>query len=146
MTIDFPTVLKALLLSAAAAFWAGHAAAQLDCPEGMDPVNEYRLFFGVENEAGTVVSEGQWSQFLADTVTPHFPAGLTVFDGRGQWLDPVGRLNRDRVKIVMAAVAGDRDMTAVNEIAAEFISRFEAAAVFHMWNGSCAAIILDRSG
>lgn len=146
MIIDFPTGLKALLLFAAAAFWAGHATAQRGCPEGMDPVNEYRLFFGVENDDGTVVTEGQWTQFLADTVTPRFPAGLTEFEGRGQWLDPAGRLNRDRVKIVMAAVAGDRDMTPVNEIAAEFIARFGAAAVFHMWNESCAAIILDRSG
>ena len=146
MIIDFPTGLKLLLLSVAAAFWAGNAAAQRDCPEGMDPVNEYRLFFGVENEEGTVVTEEQWTQFLADTVTPRFPAGLTVFDGRGQWLDPAGRLNRDRVKIVMAAAVGDRDLTPVNEIAAEFIARFGAAAVFHMWNGSCAAIIVDRSG
>lgn len=146
MIIDFSTGPKALLLSAAVALWAGHATAQQDCPEGMDPVNEYRLFFGVENDEGTVVTEEQWAQFLADTVTPRFPAGLTVFDGRGQWLDPTGRLNRDRVKIVMAAAAGDRDLTPVNEIAAEFIARFGAVAVFHMWNASCAAIILDQSG
>ena len=146
MITDFPTGLKALLLSVAATFWAGHAAAQRDCPEGMDPVNEYRLFFGVENDEGTAVSEGQWTQFLVDTVTPRFPAGLTVFDGRGQWLDPAGRLNSDRVKIVMAAAAGDRDLAPVKEIAAEFIARFGVAAVFHMWNESCAAIILDQSG
>ena len=146
MIIDFQTGLKAVLLSAAAALWAGHAAAHRDCPEGMDPVNEYRLFFGVENDEGIVVTEEQWTGFLADTVTPRFPAGLTVFDGRGQWLDPAGSLNRDRVKIVMAAAAGDRDLTPVDEIAAEFIARFGAVAVFHMWNESCAAIILDPAG
>lgn len=146
MIIGFQTGLKALLLSVAAALWASHATAHRDCPEGMDPVNEHRVFFGVENDEGTVVTEEQWTRFLADTVTPRFPAGLTVFDGRGQWLDPAGMLNRDRVKIVMAAAAGDRDLTPVNEIAAEFMDRFGAIAVFHMWNESCAAIILDPAG
>ena len=146
MIIDVPTGLKALLLSAAAVLWAGHADAQQECPEGMDPVNEYRLFFGVENDDGIVVTEEQWTHFLADAITPRFPAGLTVFDGRGQWLDPTGKLNRDRVKIVMAAVAGDRDLAPVKEIAAEFLDRFGAPAVFHMWNASCSALILGQSG
>lgn len=146
MFIDFPNGLKALLLSAAAVLWAGHAVAQQDCPEGMDPVNEYRLFFGLENDDGIVVTEEQWTHFLADAITPRFPAGLTVFDGRGQWLDPTGKLNRDRVKIVMAAVAGDRDLAPVNEIAAEFLDRFGAPAIFHMWNASCSALILGQSG
>ena len=69
---------------------AGPAGAGAECPKGLEPVTEFRLFFGLTDKDGKIVTEDQWQQFLADTITPRFPAGLTVFDGRGQWLPPSG--------------------------------------------------------
>ena len=128
--------------SVAVALGIGSAAGAKSCPEGMQPTNEFRIFFGVDGDAGTV-SETQWMQFLATEVTPRFPAGLTVFDGTGQWLDPSGELHHDTVKIVMAAVPGETDIAVAREVASEYIDQFGQLAVFQMWNSSCSALIFE---
>src|SRR5947209_19923987 len=46
-----------------------------------------RLFFGLSRPDGGVVSEAEWRAFLADAVTPRFPAGFTVVAAEGQWRD-----------------------------------------------------------
>ena len=58
-----------------------------------------RLFFGLHGAAG-IVSEPEWTRFLADTVTPRFPDGLTVFEASGQWRGPGSRLEREPARVV----------------------------------------------
>ena len=45
------------------------------------------LFFGMDKPTGETVSEDEWQKFVADIVTPRFPAGFTVDDALGQYLD-----------------------------------------------------------
>ena len=49
-----------------------------------------RLFFGRAIPGGGLVSEAEWTAFLANVVTPRFPDGLTVCPTEGQWTDPRG--------------------------------------------------------
>ena len=91
---------------------AGSAGAVAECPEGLIPVTESRLFFGLADAAGKVVTEDEWERFLANTVTPRFQAGLTVFEGRGQWLEPSGNLQRELVKVIVGAVTSGRGNSA----------------------------------
>ena len=142
MTVDVRHWLVALIVSLAVGVTANPAAAARDCPEGLEPVDEFRLFFGLADASGKVVTEEEWQGFLADTITPRFRAGLTVLEGRGQWLDPTGVLQREPVKVVMGAIATqtDRSMTLVDEISAEFQARFGQDPVFRMWNPACAGI------
>ena len=100
---------------------ASSAGALAECPKGLIPVTEFRLFFGLADAAGQVVTEDEWQRFLADTVTPRFRAGLTVFEGSGQWLEPSGNLQREPVKVIVGAVTSDVDesMKLVDEISAE---------------------------
>jgi len=58
-----------------------------------------RLFFGLHGPAGTI-SEPEWARFLADTVTPRFPDGLTVFEASGQWRGPGSQLEREPSRVV----------------------------------------------
>src|SRR5260221_13953695 len=44
-----------------------------------------QLFFGLSRPDGTNVSEAEWQDFLAEIVTPRFPAGFTVSVAEGQW-------------------------------------------------------------
>jgi hypothetical protein len=46
-----------------------------------------QLFFGHSIPGGGTVSESEWQDFLATSVTPRFPDGLTVLDGHGQWFE-----------------------------------------------------------
>lgn len=77
------------LLLCGPATWANAGA---ECPVGLSPVTEFRLFFGLTDAAGNTVSEEEWGTFLNDTITPRFRAGLTVIDAGGQWLDTTGTL------------------------------------------------------
>ena len=108
----------------------------------LEPVGEFRLFFGLADATGKVVTEEEWQRFLADTITPRFRAGLTVLEGRGQWLEPTGNLQREPVRVVMGAVAADTDrsMKLVDEISAAFQARFGQDPVFRMWNPACGGI------
>lgn len=112
------------------------------CPKGLTPVTEFRLFFGLAHEDGRTVSEKQWQEFLADTITPRFRTGLTVLDARGQWLTPKGVVEREPVKLVIGAVSGDTttSMKLVDEISAAYRERFKQDPVFRMANPACAGL------
>ena len=142
MMFDVGVWLSAFLISLVMGVTIGSADAAQDCPKGLKPVGEFRLFLGLADMAGKTVTEDEWQQFLADTITPRFQAGLTVLEGRGQWLEPSGNLQREPVKVVIGAVASDMDqsMKLVDEISAEFEAQFKQDPVFRMWNSACAGI------
>ncbi|MEU6013310.1 DUF3574 domain-containing protein [Streptomyces sp. NPDC047515] len=58
---------------------------------------ETRLFFGTERpDGGPRVTDRQFHAFIDEEVTPRFPNGLTIQDGRGQWRDSHGLIERER--------------------------------------------------
>ncbi|MET9802650.1 DUF3574 domain-containing protein [Streptomyces sp. NPDC006368] len=75
---------------------------------------ETRLFFGTERpDGGPDVTDEQFMAFVDREVTPRFPEGLTVQDGRGQWRDAGGTIERERsyelILLYPAAEARTRD-------------------------------------
>ena len=121
---------------------ASGSGADQGCPNGLTPVTEFRLFFGLAHEDGRTVTEEQWQEFLADTITPRFRAGLTVLDARGQWLTPKGVIEREPVKLLVGAVSGDTtaSMKLVDEISAAYQERFKQDPVFRVSNPACAGL------
>ena len=115
-----------------------------ECPDGMDTFIELNVYFGQEKGDGGTVSEEAWQTFLADTVTPRFPDGLTVLEARGQWLDTdEGRLYRESTKVLNVLVpagASDASMAAIREISDIYKARFEQQAVFHTALPACAEV------
>jgi hypothetical protein len=60
------------------------------------------LYFGTTKPDGTAYTEEEWLTFLADEITPRFPAGLTVLTGLGQWQDESGILQeRSQVLVIL---------------------------------------------
>ncbi|MFF9505893.1 DUF3574 domain-containing protein [Streptomyces sp. NPDC014724] len=58
---------------------------------------ETRLLFGTERpDGGPHVTDRQFLAFIDEEVTPRFPNGLTIQDGRGQWRDSHGVIERER--------------------------------------------------
>ncbi|MFC7306532.1 DUF3574 domain-containing protein [Streptomyces monticola] len=79
-----------------------------------DKYLETRLFFGTERpDGGPDVTDKQFMRFIDREVTPRFPDGLTVQDGRGQWRDANGRIERERsyelILLYPATEATERD-------------------------------------
>src|SRR5487761_1103704 len=62
------------------------------------------LFFARGISGRAPVTDAEWAEFAAQTVTPNFPDGFTVFDGQGQWRNPhTGHLARDPTKVLLVA-------------------------------------------
>ena len=114
------------------------------CPDGMDPFTEINVYFGQEKGSGETVAEEEWQSFLADTVTPQFPDGLTVLDASGQWFDTdEGRLYRESTRVLNVLVpvdTTDSGVAAVRDISDIYKQRFEQQAVFYTSLPACAAV------
>ncbi len=110
----------------------------------MDQFTEVNVYFGREKGDGAMVTEDEWNGFLADTVTPRFPDGLTVLDARGQWLDTTeGRLYVESTKLLNVLVpsdATDAVLLSVQAMSDEYKSRFDQQAVFYTTLPACAAV------
>ena len=114
------------------------------CPDGMDFFTEINVYFGLEKGSGVTLTEEEWQSFLADTVTPHFPDGLTVLDARGQWFDTTeGRLYQESTKLLNVLVPADGvedSVAAVRNISDIYKAQFDQQAVFYTSLPACAAV------
>ena len=79
-------------------------AATSSCPGGMQTQVRAELIFGRNLKTGGIVGEAAWRRFVAEEVTPRFPDGFTVLNGRGQWRDPQGRVVREPSKVLLVAM------------------------------------------
>ena len=129
-----------VVLSACSSDTGGQPAAPA-CGDGFEEFAEYSLFFGRSDSTGAeVVSEEAWDEFLADTVTPRFPDGLTVMDGRGQWQLESGAVQKERTKILYVLTApGDGGLRLLGEISEEYKRRFEQESVLVTSNTTCVS-------
>ena len=127
-------LLVAALVFSLLAVAACVGAAGESCPEGFEMQRDYRMYFGLTDSAGNTVSEAEWNAFVAEVLTPGFPNGLTVLDGKGQWLDSSGSLQREPVKVLLGVIAIDEDagLRLLNEISEEFETRFNQDPVFRV--------------
>ena len=117
-------------------------AAEETCPEGFDRYVEFQLFFGLHDSAGDRVTEAEWEEFLEDTVTPRFPAGMTIIDVKGQWQEPGGNIQKEDTKLLMGLLdsADGEGLRLINEISDEFVVRFDQDPVFRIVNEICAGM------
>jgi hypothetical protein len=99
------------------------------------------LFFGRAVKGGGVLSDAEWVKFAAETITPNFPDGFTVFDGDGQWQNPeTGRIGRERTKILLVAAKRSPDLGArLQAVIDAYKARFRQQSVGIITRDSCAA-------
>lgn len=109
------------------------------CPAGFDSGVEYQLFFGQDDSEGNRVSREDWEAFVADTITPRFPGGMTIIDVHGQWQEPDGNIQREETILVRGLIAehGDDSLRLVDEISAEFVRRFDQDPVWRIVRDAC---------
>ncbi|MEU9316388.1 DUF3574 domain-containing protein [Streptomyces sp. NPDC048295] len=93
LTVSTPVASAALGDEAPA---ASRSTAQAVASRGKAYI-ETRLLFGTERpDGGPAVTDRQFLAFIDEEVTPRFPNGLTIQDGRGQWRDSHGVIERER--------------------------------------------------
>ncbi|MFF5706056.1 DUF3574 domain-containing protein [Streptomyces sp. NPDC012794] len=76
---------------------ASAASAEADAAATGSAYISTHLYFGTGRHNGhPPITEEQFNRFIADVVTPRFPSGLTLQEGRGQWRDKEGDINQER--------------------------------------------------
>ena len=65
-------------------------------PAHGSPYLATHLYFGTGRHNGQPpITDDEFMKFVADVITPRFPSGLTIQQGRGQWRDKTGSINRE---------------------------------------------------
>jgi len=92
------------------------------------------LFFGTAKADGSAVSDEEWQKFLADEVTPRFPAGFTVVEGNGQFRDE-GKIVREKsfVLIVLYPVKTRKSSRRkIEQIRSAYVKAFQQKSVMRV--------------
>lgn len=110
------------------------------CAAPLQPALEINLYFGRGKPSGGEVSDAEWASFLSGTVTPQFPAGLTVIDARGQHRDPAGVIGSERTKLVVIVVFdAPAHQAKVTSVVETYKGRYGQHEVFRVERPVCAA-------
>ena len=135
-----PLALAIVAVAAFAVMACGGNDEPEECPEGTDSWSEYQLFFGLSQSDGGTITEEEWRAFLADTVTPRFPDGLTVISGNGQWRDSSGEILHEGSKLlIIYAPPGNDGRRAIDEISEEYERRFDQESVLRVIGSACVS-------
>jgi Protein of unknown function (DUF3574) len=95
------------------------------CSEGVVS----RLYMGQNTPVGAV-TELQWRAFVAESVTPRFPAGFTELQAQGHWRDDRGTTIEEGTRIVEIVHDGERlSRERVREVAADYKHRFAQQSI-----------------
>ena len=104
------------------------------------PMLAATLYFG-RSAGSATIDEAAWRNFLAEAVTPRFPAGFTVLDGYGQWRGQAsGRITSEPSTVVIVlAEPGAASLAALAAIRADYQRRFAQESVGLALADSCAS-------
>lgn len=134
--------LPALLLAALAACAAPATPSRYSCLlPGEQRMLVAELFFGRNLPGRAPLSDAEWRAFAAETVTPNFPAGFTVFDGDGQWENPATHaIARERTKILLIAAKRAPDLRRrLSAVIDAYKARFHQQSVGVITRDACAS-------
>ncbi|WP_198370067.1 DUF3574 domain-containing protein [Roseomonas rosulenta] len=127
----------ALLLPA---LLAACAAPPPACPDGTTQATIAEAYFGRSRRDGPEITEAEWRDFLAATVTPAFPDGLTALDGRGQWRRPDGTILSEASKVLVLVLPGADAAAArarIRPVEETWKARFRHQSVLTVYRSAC---------
>lgn len=120
---------------------AGPAAAfnGPDCPARSKPMARLELLFGA-GAVGERVGPRAFARFVEKEVTPRFPDGLSLFEGRGQWRDGAGRLIQEPSRLLLIWYEADAAADAkIEAIRSTYKARFKQQSVMRVDGSSCVS-------
>lgn len=93
------------------------------------------LYFGMRKPDKAMISELEWSIFVDDVITPRFPEGFTVVEGKGQWRNKEGKIAKENSKVLIVVYRRDLRKEAgrkLDEIRSEYKTRFDQESVLRV--------------
>jgi hypothetical protein len=99
------------------------------------------LFFGRGIKGRQPLTDAEWAEFAAQTITPNFPDGFTVLDGEGRWRNPqTGRIAGGRTTILLVAAKREPDLARrLAAVIDTYKTKFHQQSVGLITRDSCAA-------
>jgi Protein of unknown function (DUF3574) len=101
------------------------------------------LFLGLDRADGSEVSSLDFNQFLARTVTPKFPDGLTLLSGRGQFRSSNGKIIKESANLLILIYPFDRFIQSSKEIKSirqAYKQEFKQESVLRTDDLSCVSL------
>jgi hypothetical protein len=127
----------ALYILGADGAWAQPVA----CGGAQKPQQVVELMFGRNIADRIAVTEGEWTRFVDQEITPRFPDGVTVFRAAGQRRDQSSnRIVREPTNIVLIVLPGKaEELERVNEITQAYKVRFKQQSVGVILHPACVS-------
>ena len=112
----------------------------LTCGPGQALQLRDALYFGLTIPGGGEIPIAAWDDFLATTVTPLFPTGLTAFTATGQWREASGQIRTEPSRVVilihdLSSAANE----SIRQIIARYRERFHQEAVLWERSQTCVS-------
>ena len=109
-------------------------------PPGPQEAPVAGAFWAQSRRDAPAITEAEWRDFLSATVTPAFPDGLTVLDGRGQWRRPDGTILSEASKVLVVVMPGTDAAAArarLRPVEEAWKARFRHQSVLSVYRGAC---------
>jgi hypothetical protein len=98
------------------------------------------LYFGLGKPDNTFTSDDEYQAFIDKEVAPRFKEGFTVLEGRGQYLDPHGRLWREPTRILILHYPPEPAKSlAIDAIRRAYKTMFQQESVMRVDAPQCVA-------
>lgn len=112
------------------------------CPTGATAMVRDVLYFGRSIPGGGMVSDAEWTRFVAEVITPMFPEGFTVTSGTGQWQEAGGNVVSEPSMILSVLHPDTQEAEAkVTGIGERYRVAFRQEAVLHEHAMACMDLI-----
>jgi hypothetical protein len=137
--LDAP--LRLLCLCGLLAVGACATPGRLSCAAGQEAMLTAELLFGRNIGDRIGVTAGAFAAFVDAEVTPRFPDGFTILDGKGQYRDSArGVIVREPSKVILFAVK-DEETTrqSLAAIAEAYKRRFQQESVGIILRPACVS-------
>jgi hypothetical protein len=93
------------------------------------------LYFGLTRSDKSTLTDDEWSLFVDEIITPRFPDGFTVVDGKGQWRNKEGKIAKENSKVFILVYSRKERAAAgkkIDEIREEYKKRFDQESVLRV--------------
>lgn len=113
-------------------------AAPATAPASVVKAEKYyrtELYMGTSIPGGGAVSGNDWEKFLAEVVTPLFPDGFTLLDGRGQYREASGTIAKEPSHVLVFLYVRSQRKSAgakIENIRSEYKKRFSQESVLRV--------------
>lgn len=116
------------------------AATAPTCPPHRQAAMQELIYFGRDMPGGRV-DDADWARFLAEAVTPRFPAGLSHWPASGQWRSDTGSIVQEPSWVLSLVHPGDEaSQLAVEALTRSYRERFAQEAVLRVSTAVCMSL------